>query len=872
MPKEKQPTHEVDFENQHILTVDLEREMKKSFMDYAMSVIVSRALPDVRDGLKPVHRRILYTMFEENLTPDRAFRKSATAVGDVLGRYHPHGDASVYDALVRMAQDFSLRYTLVDGHGNFGSVDGDPPAAYRYTEARMSKMAMYMMADIEKETVDFVPNYDNSRKEPWVLPSRFPNLLVNGSAGIAVGMATNIPPHNLGEIIDATLCVIDNPEADLNDLMEYVQGPDFPTAGFIMGRVGIRAAYATGRGRVKVRARAEIEEHKNRNRIVIAEIPYQVNKSRLVESIADLVKDKVIEGISDIRDETDRGGMKVVIDLKRDANAQIVLNKLYAHTQMQTTFAINMLALVDGQPKTLSLREMLDHYIEHQKEIIVRRTRFDLRKARERAHVLEGLRIAAQNTDEVVRIIRSSANIPEAKTRLMERFGLSDIQSQAIVDMRLGRLTGLELDKIENEYQELLVKIKRFEEILADEAIVMSIVRDELTEIRDKFADKRRTEIVPVDDEIDIEDLIEREDCVYTLTHAGYIKRLPKTSYRAQRRGGRGVTAQSMREEDYVEELFVASTHDHLFFFTNRGRLYRKKGYFIPETSRAAKGTNVVNLLPLEAGELVTAMIPVREEESSEYLVMITRSGTVKRIRLDRLETNRKMGIRAITLSDDDELIAVRKTHGDEDLILATREGLAICFNENDIREMGRDAQGVRGIRLATGDYVVGAARVHPGDTLLTVTEFGYGKRTELLEYKRGGEAQRRGGKGLKNHALSAKTGKVASIKVVREDDDVLIISDDGTIIRMAAADINVYSRSAQGVIVMRLSDEARVIGVARTAKEEEEEADEAANVEATEAVTEEIAVEAVTGASPNEDTGARTDDNAEEPETGDNA
>ena len=744
----------------------------------------------------------------------------------MLGRYHPHGDASVYDALVRMAQDFSLRYPLVDGHGNFGSVDGDPPAAYRYTEARMSKIAMAMMADIDKETVDFVPNYDNSRKEPWVLPSRFPNLLVNGSSGIAVGMATNIPPHNMREVIDATVCVLDDDEADLGDLMEYIQGPDFPTAASIIGRVGIRAAYATGRGRVKVRAKADIEEMKGgRQRIVVTELPYQINKTRLVESIAELVKNRTIEGISELRDETDRGGMKVVIELKRDANAQVTLNKLYTHTAMQSTFAINMLALVDGKPKTLSLREMLDHYIAHQKEIVVRRTEYDLKKARERAHILEGLRIAVDNLDEVIAIIRSSYN--EAKARLMERFGLSDIQGQAIMDLRLGRLQGLELEKIENEYRDLMQKIARYLEILASEEEVKAIVRAELLEIREKFGDGRRTEIVPVDDEIDIEDLIEREDCVYTLTHAGYIKRLPKSTYRSQRRGGRGVTAQTVREEDYVEELFVASTHDVLLFFTNQGRLYRKKGYFIPEAGRAAKGANIINLLPLEAGEKVTAMIPVAPEDSSRFLVMITRAGTVKRIELGKLDTTRKsFGIRALRLEEGDELIAVRKTGGDDDLILATREGMAICFNETDIREMGRVAAGVRGIWLDEGDYVVGGVRLHEGETLLTVTENGYGKRTPLDEYKRGGEVQRRGGKGLKNHSLTDKTGKVAAIKAVADDDDVLLISDDGTIIRMAAESINLYSRSAQGVILMRLSEGAKVISVASTAAEEEEESE----------------------------------------------
>ena len=815
--------HPVSFEDQKIVPVGLEREMKRSYIDYAMSVIVGRALPDVRDGLKPVHRRILYTMFEENLTPERPFRKSATAVGDVLGRYHPHGDSSVYDALVRMAQDFSLRYMLVEGHGNFGSVDGDPPAAYRYTEARMSKMAMAMMADIDKETVDFSLNYDNTRKEPAVLPSRFPNLLVNGSTGIAVGMAANVPPHNLGEVIDAVVCVIDNPEADLNDLMEHIQGPDFPTSGIIMGRVGIRAAYATGRGRIKVRAKADIEEDaKGRTRIVITELPYQVNKMRLVESMAELVKDKTIEGIVGLRDESDRNGMKVVIDLRRDVNAQVVLNKLYAHTQMQTTFAINMLALVDNQPKTLSLREVIDYYIGHQKDVVIRRTQYDLKKARDRAHILEGLRIAVNNLDEVIAIIRASYN--DAKQRLMERFSLSDIQGQAIIDMRLGRLQGLEIEKLEAEYRDLLAKIERYLQILADPQLILAIVREEILELRAKFADERRTEIIPVDNEIDIEDLIEQEDCIYTLTHVGYIKRSPKDVYRTQRRGGRGVSAQTIREEDFVEELFVASTHDVILFFTSQGRLHKLKGYMIPEVGRTAKGMNIVNLLPLEPGEKVTAMIPVAGEEESEYLVMVTKLGTIKRIRLDRLDSNRKAGIRAITLVDDDELIAVRKTKGDEELILGTREGMAICFHEQDVREMGRDAMGVRGIRLAPGDSIVGAVRVKQEGTLLTVTELGYGKRTDPEEYKRGGEAQRRGGKGLKNHNLTEKTGKVAAIKLVEQGDDVLIISDDGTIIRMAADDINVYSRSAQGVILMRLTPGSRVISVATTFQEEEEE------------------------------------------------
>ncbi len=820
------PDHPVSFENQKILPADLEREIKKSFIDYAMSVITSRALPDVRDGLKPVHRRILYTMWEENLTPDKAFRKSATAVGDVLGRYHPHGDASVYDALVRMAQPFSLRHVLVDGHGNFGSIDGDPPAAYRYTEARMARIAMHMLADIDKETVDFSPNYDNSRKEPSVLPSYFPNLLVNGSSGIAVGMATNIPPHNLREVIGAAICVLDNDEADLDDLMEYIHGPDFPTAASIHGRAGIRAAYATGRGRVRVRASAEVEEHKNRMRIVVTELPYMTNKARLVEHIGTLVREKSIEGVSALRDESDRVGMKVVIDLKRDANPQVVLNKLYTMTAMQSTFAINMLALVDGQPRTLTLREILDHYLAHQKDVIRRRTEFDLRKARERAHLLEGLKIAVDNIDEVIRIIRSSYS--DAKQRLMERFGLSDVQGQAIVDMRLGRLQGLEIEKLQAEIDEIMTRIADYEDILANPARVNDIVRAQLEALSEKFGDDRRTEIVEVEDEIDLEDLIDREDCVYTITHMGYVKRQPKTVYRTQRRGGRGVSAQTIREEDFIEDLFVASTHDDLFFFTSNGRVFRKRGYYVPEAGRAAKGTNLVNLLPLEPGEKVTATIPVGEADQFSFLFFVTKSGTVKRVDMERFASaGRKAGLRAISLEEGDELIAVRKTDGAQDILLATREGMAICFPETDVRVMGREASGVRGIRLEDGDFVIGAARARLDGTLLTVTENGYGKRTEIGAYRRGGEAQHRGGKGLKNHSLTEKTGKVAGIRVVDESDDVMLISDDGTIIRMTAASINVYSRTAQGVILMRLAGEARVIAVARTFKQEEEEAEE---------------------------------------------
>jgi len=815
------------FEEQTIVPVELVREMKKSYIDYAMSVIVARALPDVRDGLKPVHRRILYTMYEDGLTPDKSFRKSATTVGDVLGRYHPHGDASVYDALVRLAQDFSLRYPLVEGHGNFGSIDGDPPAAYRYTEARMSKISLEMLSEIDKDTVDFTPNFDNQRKEPVVLPSRFPNLLVNGSQGIAVGMATNIPPHNLRETIDAVICVLDNPEADLDDIMEHIKGPDFPTRGIITGRAGIRAAYATGRGRIKVKARAEIQEMGgNRYRIVVTELPYMVNKSRLIEQIADLHKEKRLEGISALRDESGRDGMKIVIELKREANPQVVLNRLFAMTQMQTTFGIILLALVNGQPKVLKLREMIDEYIEHQKAVIVRRTRYELRKAEERAHILEGLHIAVQNIDEVIRIIRSSYN--DAKERLMERFNLSDAQGQAIIDMRLGRLQGLEIEKIENELNELKIKIADYKDILAKEHRVILILKEELLAISAKYGDGRRTEIEQVDDELDIEDLIDEADCVYTLTHLGYIKRQSTDTYRAQRRGGRGISAMTTREEDFAENLFIASTHDRILFFTNQGRLYNKKGYMVPEAGRTAKGMNIVNLLPLEPDEKVTAMIPVREFTDNEYLVMVTRKGTVKRIQLSALDTVRKGGIRALTIEEGDELISVRKTDGNQSIIIATRNGMAICFDENDIRPMGRNAGGVRGIKLDEGDYVIGAARARKGGTLLTITENGYGKRTYIEEYLRGGDddrqPQRRGGKGLVNYRITEKTGPVAAVKVVDDSDDVIIISDDGTLIRMAAKDINIYSRATQGVRVMRVPEGSRVISAARLEREDPDE------------------------------------------------
>ena len=814
--KDYQP-EDIRFPDQAIVTSELVHEMKTSYMEYAMSVIVGRALPDVRDGLKPVHRRILYAMYEDNLTADKPFKKSATCVGDVLGRYHPHGDASVYDALVRLAQDFSMRYMLVDGHGNFGSVDGDPPAAYRYTEARLSKISNEMLRDLEKDTVDWDPNFDESRKEPRVLPSRFPNLLVNGSSGIAVGMATNIPPHNLTEAINACLCVLDNPEATLADLMEHLPGPDFPTRGLILGRAGIRAAYATGRGRVTMRARTELEEFgQNRQRIIVTEIPYQVNKRMLIKNMADQVNEKRLEGISDIRDESDRTGMRIVIELKREANAQVVLNRLFAQTQLQTTFAINMLALVknQSQPKVLSLREILDEYLAYQEEVILRRTRYDLRKAQERAHLLEGLLIAQDNIDEVIRIIRTSYD--NAKENLMQRFGLDDIQAQAILDMRLKALQGLDREKLQNEYKELEDRIAYYERVLGDMGLVKSILKDELTAIRDKYGDERRTEIQDVEDEIDIEDLIEEEDCCYTLSNAGYIKRLPVDTYRTQRRGGRGVSGQSLKEEDYVKNLFIASTHDYVLFFTNTGRVHRKKGYLIPEAGRTARGTNIVNILPLEQGERVTAMLLTREFTDHEYLMMVTRGGTVKRIRLDALYTARKAGIRALSLDDGDELIAVLKTNGSDNILLATRQGMAICFAETDVRPMGRDAAGVRGIRLDDGDEVVSAAVAAESKSLLTVTENGYGKRTAVESYLRGEDRQpqTRGGKGLRNYRLTEKTGLVAGAAIVDDTNDVMLIESGGVVLRTPAASINLYGRDTQGVILMRIEEGNRVIGV----------------------------------------------------------
>ena len=820
---------EILFPDQVITQSNLVEEMEKSYIEYAMSVIVGRALPDVRDGLKPVHRRILYTMYEDGLTSDKKYKKSATTVGAVLGSYHPHGDASVYDAMVRLAQDFSMRYMLVDGQGNFGSVDGDPAAAYRYTEARLSKLSNEMLRDIDKETVNWDPNFDESKKEPRVLPSRFPNLLVNGSSGIAVGMATNIPPHNLTEIINACVAVIDDPECSMIDLMEHVSGPDFPTGGIIMGRSGIRAAYATGRGKVVVRARTEFETFNgDRTRIIVTELPYQVNKSELVRKIAEQVRDKKLEGISDLRDESDRIGMRIVIELKKDANPQVVLNNLFKQTALQSSFGIIMLALVDDQkqPKILSLRQILDEYLAFQMEVLTRRTQYDLRKARERAHLLEGLLIAQDNIDEVIRIIRSAYD--DAKERLCERFGLDDIQAQAILDMRLKALQGLDREKLQNEYDELQQKINYFLELLADEAKLKGVLREELIVIRDKFGDVRKTEIQDIEDEIDIEDLIEEETCCFTISNQGYIKRMSVDTYRTQGRGGRGVNAQNLKDEDYVKSLNVASTHDHMLFFTDLGRVHHRKGYQIPEAGRTARGTAMVNVLPLEPGETVTAMVVTREFNEEEYLMMCTRKGTVKRIPFIALKTNRKGGIRALTLDEGDHLINVIRTNGNDNIILATREGMAICFNENDVRPMGRDAAGVRGIMLTGEDYVVGAEKAEEGKTLLTVTERGFGKRTELIEYLRTGPEgektpQSRGGKGLKNYNITAKTGMVAGCRVVGEGDDVMLIESGGVIIRIPASDVNIYKRDVQGVTVMRVDEGNVLVSMERIEKVEEE-------------------------------------------------
>lgn len=838
------------YENQKIVPVDLYQEMKSSYIDYAMSVIVGRALPDVRDGLKPVHRRILYAMYEDGLTSDKPYRKSATTVGNVLGRYHPHGDASVYDAMVRMAQSFSLRYPLIDGHGNFGSVDGDPAAAYRYTEARMAKVANYMLSDIKKNTVNFQPNFDEERKEPLVLPSRFPCLLVNGSSGIAVGMATNIPPHNLTEVIDGVCYVIDNPDAGLDEITAIIKGPDFPTGGIIMGRAGMRAAYATGKGKIKVRAKCTIEEmDKGKSQIIVTEIPYMVNKARLVESIANLVKDKRIDGISALRDESSREGMRIVIEVKRDANAQVVLNQLYNYTQMQDTCSMILLALVPSasnpdkvQPKVLTLREIIDYYIAFQKSVIERRTRFDLAKAQARAHILEGLKVAtdSDNIDRIIAIIRASKNEAEAKENLCKEpffidqiallgivdgsehfeFHLDDAQAQAIVDMRLGRLSGLEQQKINDEYSELENKIAGFNEILSSDRNILEVVKKEMQEIKNAYGDERKTEIANIADEIDIEDLIEEEDCTYTLTHFGYIKRIPTSAYKAQNRGGRGVNAMKTREEDFTRGLFTASTHDNLLFFTNEGRVYKLKGYQIPEAGRNAKGTNIVNLLELQEGEKVTAMFPIREFTDDKYMVFVTRMGTIKRVVLSDLQNIRKAGLRALNLNDGDILVDVRLTDGTENILIATHNGKAITFPETEVRAMGRAAVGVRGIRLADGDYVIGAARARKGAKVLSITENGFGKRTSVEEFT----VHHRGGSGINLHNLTEKTGLIAGIAVVDEDNDIMIITDDGVIIRTPVSQISEYGRSSQGVIVMRMNDDVKVISIVRTDHEEQEE------------------------------------------------
>ena len=820
---------DIMFPDQHITTSNLVDEMEKSYIEYAMSVIVGRALPDVRDGLKPVHRRILYTMYEDGLTSDKKYKKSATTVGSVLGSYHPHGDASVYDAMVRLAQDFSMRYVLVDGQGNFGDIDGNPAAAYRYTEARLSKLSNEMLRDIDKDTVNWDPNFDESKKEPRVLPSRFPNLLVNGSSGIAVGMATNIPPHNLTEVVNACVAVLDDPEVTMTDLLEHISGPDFPTGGIIMGRSGIRAAYATGRGKVVVRARTEFETFAgDRTRIIVDQLPYQVNKTLLLKSMADQVKDKRIEGISDLRDESDRNGMRIVIELKKDANPQVVLNNLFKQTSLQSSFGIIMLALVDDQkqPKILSLRQIIDEYLNHQMDVLTRRTKFDLRKAQERAHLLQGLLTAQDNIDEVIHIIRTAYD--DAKQKLMERFALDDVQAQAILDMRLKALQGLDREKLQNEFDELMGRINYYQELLADPVKLQAVLREELIEIRDKFGDKRKTEIQDIEDEIDIEDLIEEETCAFTLSNQGYIKRMPVDTYRTQSRGGRGVSAQNLKEEDYVKSLNIASTHDHMLFFTDLGKVHHRKGYQIPEAGRTARGTAIVNVLPLEAGESVTAMVITREFDENEYLMMCTKNGTVKRIPFIALKTNRKGGIRAITLDEGDQLINVIRTGGNDNVILATAQGMAICFNENDVRPMGRDAVGVRGISLSEGDCVIGAERYEEGKTLLTITENGFGKRTEVAEYLRTGPEgekipQGRGGKGLKNYNITAKTGNVAGCRVVSETDDVMVIENGGVIIRTPVANINVYKRDVQGVIVMRIEEGNKVVSIERVEKIEDE-------------------------------------------------
>ncbi len=823
MSKKNEPQHSNFPEhllNSKIINVDIDNEMRKSFLDYSMSVIVSRALPDVRDGLKPVHRRILYTMFENGLTPEKAYRKCADTVGSVLGRYHPHGDASVYDAMVRLAQSFSMRYTLVDGHGNFGSIDGDPPAAYRYTESRMSKIALRMLTDIDKNTVDFIPNYDDRLKEPTVLPSKYPNLLVNGSTGIAVGMATNIPPHNMGEVIDGMCCLIDNPDATLDELMEHIKGPDFPTSGIVMGRAGIRAAYGTGRGKITVRARAEIVEKKNgRFEIQVSEIPYGVNKARLIESIADLVKDKRIEGISDVNDYSSRHGMHISIDLKRDANPQVVLNQLYSFTQMQTTFGVIMLAIVNGEPKILTLKEVLNHYIDFQCSVIRRRTEFDLKKAQERAHILEGLLTALDFIDEVIEILRKSKSIPEGKEALMSRFNLDDVQAQAIVQMRLGQLTGLEKIKIEDELAELKAKIAEYLEILANHSKVLEIIKTEAMEIRDKFSDERRTEIMNVSGEVDIEDLIPQESCVYTLTNFGYIKRMPADTYQIQNRGGKGIKGLTRREEDYVQTMFTASTHDMIAFFTTRGRTYRLKGYEIPEASRNSRGINIINILPLEGDEKISAMMQIPEDDTGKYICMVTRKGIIKRTASELYHTNRKTGVIAINLDDDDELAWVRVTDGNDKLIIATKKGMSICFDENDARPIGRTARGVKAIELKEGDEVVGMSVVNENKTLLTVSETGYGRRSSFDNYR----VQSRGGKGLINYHTETY-GDVAVVADVDENDDIILIASDGIIIRIAAESISTFARPSKGVRVMKVTSGEKLVTLTTAQREDDAE------------------------------------------------
>lgn len=809
-----------------VIPVEINSEMKKSYIDYAMSVIVGRALPDVRDGLKPVHRRILYAMYEDGITPDKAYRKCATTVGNVLGRYHPHGDASVYDAMVRMAQDFSLRYPMVDGHGNFGSIDGDSAAAYRYTEARMSKLSLNMLTDIEKDTVEFMPNFDESRKEPVVLPSRFPHLLVNGSNGIAVGMATNIPPHNLGEVIDGIVALIDNPDITIDELMEYIPGPDFPTGAQIMGVSGIRAAYHTGRGKLRVRARAEIEDWKdNRQRIIVTEIPYGVNKARLIEKIAELVHDKRVEGISDLRDESDRDGMRIVIELKRDVNGTIILNQLYKYTQLEDTFSVIMLALVNQtDPRVLNLKEVLVNYVDFQKEVIVRRTRYDKAKAEARAHILEGLTIALDNIDEVISIIRSSYN--DAKEKLIARFGFSDLQAQAILDMRLARLSGLEREKVENEYADIKALIEHLTEVLGSEQMVLDIIKEEITQIKDKFGDPRRTSIAPAADDIDIEDLIEEEDNIITLTHHGYIKRLAADVYKSQKRGGKGIIGMQTKEEDFVSNMFVSSTHAHIMFFTNTGRMYRLKAYEIPEASRTAKGTPVVNLLALEPGESISAVIPLREYEEGKYLLMCTKAGVIKKTDLMEYQNAPKAGKIAIRLDEGDELIRVKLTEGTSDIFVASHMGKMIRFNEKDVRDMGRVSRGVRAMTLDDGDYVIGMDTECENGKMLVVSEYGFGKKTELSEYK----CQSRGGKGTTTYKISNATGALAGMEIVTPDDDIMLITSEGIIIRMDSEDISTYGRVTKGVRLMRFADGVSIISIAKVVKDSEDDSETAEN------------------------------------------